>query len=54
MRAKIWMLGLFSCWLLGGMIASAQHVEGLVPRFERPTSRLVLHDLRRLGRFWMS
>lgn len=51
MRAKIWMLGLFSCWLLGGMIASAQHVEGLVPRFERPTSRLVLARPTQAGAF---
>ncbi|MDQ7040554.1 MAG: GH116 family glycosyl hydrolase [Rhodothermus sp.] len=51
MRTLIGLLGLFGCWMLGTMRVPAQDIEGLVPRFERPTGRLVLTRPTQAGAF---
>ena len=51
MRLKLWIYGLLGYWMLGIMTVQAQEVEGLVPRFERPASRLVLARPTQAGAF---
>ncbi|WP_243663147.1 hypothetical protein [Rhodothermus marinus] len=51
LRGKGWITVWLGCLLSGVMAVQAQQIEGLVPRFERPTGRLVLARPTQAGAF---
>ncbi len=51
LRRNAWIPIWLSCLLFGMIAARAQQIEGLVPRFERPTGRLVLARPTQAGSF---